>query len=441
MAKPPDLFRLGISLGLANLAHIAIGVTDVAMIGRLGAPELAAATLASAIYLMVSFAGIGFGIGVAPLVSRYLGAGEVASAGNALAAAVCALGIALLPCIAFIASMEPLLTLAGQDRLLASLAGVYAEWLAMALPFSFIHGLLWCVASANGHGRAVLVMSASAVVVNAAGNYVFMFGALGVPAFGLPGAGISTCLTGALNALALGLWLWRAGVFDDLWRAWRRDMAVLRQMRAVLRYAVPFAALEAATMGFFAVIAFIVGYLGPVDLAAHSIVLQLSEIGIGMALGFSEAAAVTVAYHDGRGSLVDRGIAVRNAIVTGAGCIILYALFMAVARAHLVPLFISPDVPLADVTINLAVPLTLFAALSLGVDSGRIVLTGVLQGLDDPSAPAILSTLCFCLIGIPAAAYLAFPGGFGVTGVWLGMCGGMGAASVILGVRVWRRMA
>ena len=438
--KQPDLFRLGVSLGLANLAHIAIGVTDVAMIGRLGAPELAAATLANAIYLTVSFAGIAFAIGVAPLVSRYLGAGDTAAAANALGATGLALLIGMVPGTAFIASMEALLTLAGQDAELARYAGSYADWLAVALPFTFVYGLLWCVASSNGRGRAVLILSVAAVGVNFIGNYLFMYGAFGIAGFGLPGAGMSTALTGLLNALALGLWLWRGRVFDRLWQAWRGNAAVMTQMRAVLRYAVPFALLDGATMAFFAVVAFLVGYLGPVSLAAHSIVLQLSEIGIGFTLGFSEAAAVTVAYQDGQGNLAARRIAVRNAVAVGAGCMIAYALIMSAARVQLVPLFIGPEVPLAAETIALAVPLVLSAALCLGVDSGRIVLTGVLQGLDDPKAPAVISTLCFCVIGIPGAALLAFPAGLGVTGAWLGMCAGMGTSSLILAFRAHRRM-
>lgn len=439
-AKQPDLFRLGLSLGLANLAHIAIGVTDVAMIGRLGTAELAAATLASSIYLMVSFAGIGFAIGVAPLVSRHIGSGDLSSAANALAASICALCLAMVPCIGLIAAIEPLLILAGQDRLLSALAGSYAQWLAVALPFTFVHGWFWSIASTNGRGRAVLVMSTVAVAVNFLGNYVFMFGALGLPAFGLPGAGISTWLTGMLTASALGFWLWGTHVFDALWLAWRRHRSVLRQLRPVLRYAVPFALLEAATMAFFAAIAILVGYLGPVSLAAHSIVLQLSEIGIALALGFSEAAAVTVAFNDGRNHGPTRVRAIRNAIAVGAGGMILYAIFVGMARPYLVPLFISADVPLAVETIALALPLMLFGSLLLIVDSGRIVLSGVLQGLDDPRAPAINSVLCLFLLGVPASAILAFVADFGVQGVWLGMAVGMGTSSVALGIRVWRKL-
>lgn len=437
----PDLLRLGMSLGLANLAHIAIGVTDVAMIGRLGAPELAAATLASSIYLMISFAGIGFAIGVGPLISRYIGSNDLAAAGNALAASAGSLAVAAFPMLFFISAMEPVLVSAGQDPGLSALAGSYAQWLAFALPFTFMHGWLWSIASANGYGRAVLVMSVSAVVLNAAGNYVFMFGAFGLPAFGLAGAGMSTALTGLVTAFALGLWLWLASVFTDLWQAWRGNLAVWAQMRPVLRYAVPFALLEAATMAFFAVVAILVGYLGPIALAAHSIVLQLSEIGIALALGFSEAAAITVAFNDGKDQGAARGRAIRHAVAVGAGGMIVFAVAIALARAGLVPLFISPDVPLADQTIALATPLMLFGSLLLIVDSGRIVLTGVLQGLDDPRAPAITSILCFALLAVPASAYLAFIADFGVQGIWLGMAVGMGASSVILAVRVRRKLS
>ena len=56
-------------------------------------------------------------------------------------------------------------------------------------------------------------------------------------------------------------------------------------------------------------------------------------------------------------------------------------------------------------------------------------------------APAVTSILCFALLGIPAAALLAFPAGLGVQGIWLGMAFGMGMSSVILTVRVRRKLS
>ena len=158
-------------------------------------------------------------------------------------------------------------------------------------------------------------------------------------------------------------------------------------------------------------------------------------------MGFSEAAAITVAYCDGRKQDGMRGRAIRRAIAVGSGGMVVFAIAVAIGRAFLVPLFIGPDVPLADETISLAVPLMLMGSFLLIVDSGRIVLTGVLQGLDDPRAPALVSILCFTVLAIPAAVFLGFGMDLGVQGIWLGMAVGMGASSVVLAVRVRRRLA
>lgn len=64
---------LGLPLAGAQLAQMAINTTDVLMIGRLGAQELAASVLAFNFYMLVWFFGMGVLQAVIPLAARARG--------------------------------------------------------------------------------------------------------------------------------------------------------------------------------------------------------------------------------------------------------------------------------------------------------------------------------------------------------------------------------
>ena len=69
-----ETFELAWPLVLTQLAQMAIYSTDVLMIGRLGATELAASALAVNLYSVFLFTGQGLVTAAAPLVAAELGA-------------------------------------------------------------------------------------------------------------------------------------------------------------------------------------------------------------------------------------------------------------------------------------------------------------------------------------------------------------------------------
>src|SRR5438046_9841278 len=99
---------LGIAapLAAANLAQMAMGITNTIMVGELGAAPLAAAGLGGMLFYMMAMLCPGVLSAVAPLAAHAIGAGghptggRVRGAGLAVAAAVAAPGRAGLTCIA-----------------------------------------------------------------------------------------------------------------------------------------------------------------------------------------------------------------------------------------------------------------------------------------------------------------------------------------------------
>ena len=68
-------------------------------------------------------------------------------------------------------------------------------------------------------------------------------------------------------------------------------------------------------------------------------------------------------------------------------------------------------------------------------DAIQVSSAGNLRGLKDAKVPMIIAAICYWPIGLTAAYVLAFPLGYGGTGVWAGLVIGLAVASVCL---TWR---
>src|SRR5688500_8687667 len=70
------LFRLAAPLAAAQAGTQLMGLVDVAILGRLGARELAASGLGNAVFFSISIMGMGLMFGIDPMISQAVGAGD-----------------------------------------------------------------------------------------------------------------------------------------------------------------------------------------------------------------------------------------------------------------------------------------------------------------------------------------------------------------------------
>jgi MATE family multidrug resistance protein len=92
----------------------------------------------------------------------------------------------------------------------------------------------------------------------------------------------------------------------------------------------------------------------------------------------------------------------------------------------------APEVIATGVTL-----LAVAAAFQL-FDGLQVVATGVLRGVGDTRTP-LLANLCgHWLLGLPIGALLCYRVGWGVVGLWIGLCIGLIAVAVAL-IGVWAR--
>src|SRR5579872_5898687 len=253
-----SLFALALPLAAAEAGTQLMTVVDMAVIGRLGGRELAAAGLANAVFFGVSVFGLGLMLGIDPLISQAGGAGDHVSARRTLWQGV---WLALLTAAAL-----TLLLLAGP--LLLHAIGVARDLIAPATVYLLIRliglgpWLLFFVVRAylQAHRvtRPMVVSMIIANVLNLAGDILLVFGAH----LGVAGAAISTVTCQFLQLAIVSRAVSRIDMpaGTAIARRWHAP-----DIRRAIHVGLPTALQITAEVGIFALVALLAGRMGTVE--------------------------------------------------------------------------------------------------------------------------------------------------------------------------------
>jgi len=429
---------LGLPLIGGMLAQIAITVTDTVMMGWYGVSELAAVALGGSYFHTVLILGMGFGLAVMPMV-----AAAAANDDRRQVRRITRMGLWIA--LIFSALVGPLfwfsgamLLRLGQTEDIASLGQTYLRIAGWGMAPAVIMTVLRSHLSALDHARMVLWATVGGAVLNAAINWVLIFGNLGAPELGVAGAAYASIGTHLLIALVLAL---HAGVHPDLRqdtlfaRFWRPDWEAFGQ---VFRLGWPIGLTLLSESGLFLATSVMMGWLGPNPLAAHGIALQITAVTFMVHIGLSQAATVRAGRAWGRGDVVNLRLAAAAALILSGVMVALTVLaFIAIPEA-LVGLFVDPADPLRPEILALGASLLVVAALFQLADAGQVMALGLLRGTQDTRVPMIYALIAYWGLGLPAAWVIGFPMGFEGPGIWAGLVVGLAFAAALMMARFWR---
>jgi MATE family multidrug resistance protein len=421
--------RLTLALALpmivGSVSQMLIGITDAALIGRVGTVELAAAAFTHGVFGLFYIVGIGLLLPVGVFTARDHGAGDHSG---------CAAWLKHGRVMALLAGGGAFLLLAALSTQLHRF-GQPAEVVAVVRPFFLLNSLSLIPVfyfqvqrqylDALGRpwvGTSIMLVD---VALNALLNWVFIWGHLGAPAMGLTGSGVATLIARTLAVSAIALWL-------------RREQAPAGRLergrfRAMLQMGVPAAGSLLFESGAFAMAMLMMGWLGAVPLAAHQIALSCAAFTFMFPLGLSMAVSIRISRALGEGRReVLRAIGFGT---YGFGCAIM-ACFAAtfVAAGGLLAAGFTAD----PAVITLAAQLLIVAAIFQLFDGGQVIASGALRGLTDVKVPTLITFIAYWVLSLPLGYFLAFRTSLGPVGIWTGLASGLACAAVLLGWRFRR---
>ena len=190
---------------LGNLSHSLMSIIDVAMVGRLGAPALAAVGLGSMMAFAVSAFLNAIQSSVQTLVARREGEGQPAASAQVLRIALYFSAVAGgLTALLFVWTSAYIFPLINPDANVVFIGIDYLRYRGFSLLPITLGYAFYGFYNGISRPRIHLIVSVVANTTNVILNYGLIFGRLGLPAMGAPGAGLATTIS---ESLALGLYI------------------------------------------------------------------------------------------------------------------------------------------------------------------------------------------------------------------------------------------
>jgi MATE family multidrug resistance protein len=410
------MFVLAVPVVLSELGWMAQGIVDTIMVGKLGPVAIGAVALGNAVYYTPSLFGIGLLLGLDTLVAHAYGRKDHDDCHRWLAQGVYLACIATPPIMLLVAAASFGFVHVGITPEVAGPAGLYLRILNWSTLPLLLYGGARRYLQGVGQVRVVTVTLVLANLFNWFGNWVLIYGHFGMPAMGVGGSALSTCIARIAMAVALLGFAWRyeRRRGHPLFLHWAGPS--LRKLRQLARLGAPAAGQIVLEVGAWNLATLSAGWLTPVALATHQIALNYASVTYMVPLGVSAAAAVSVGHAVGAGDLPRARRAGWLALGLGTSFMLLAAVAFLVVPRPLIALY-TRDPQVLDVGPRL---LWLAAAFQI-FDGIQTVSTGALRGLGETRIPMLANLVGYWVLGLPLGLTLCFVLHWGIYGMWIGL--------------------
>ncbi|GHV44436.1 MATE family efflux transporter [Clostridia bacterium] len=295
------LMILTVPIALQNIITFAVGLSDNIMVGSLGEVALSGVFVANQMQNILQMLVIGFGAAMMVLANQYWGRGDVQSVKTLIAISMriaCCVGIALW--LAVLLWPEAVVSLFTNDAATLASAVEYAKIICFSYLFFCMTNVLIIAMRCVETAKLGTFSALTAFFVNVFLNWVFIFGKLGAPAMGVPGAALATLIARIVEFAVVAVYVMRV---DTKLRLKLNDLLLRngKMLRDYLKYGLPVLTGDLLWGVNLSVQGAIVGRLGPAVIASVSIsniVFQIVSVGI---YGLANAAGVVVGQTVGAG--------------------------------------------------------------------------------------------------------------------------------------------
>lgn len=407
------LLSLGVPIVIGQVGNIILGFADTLMVGHHSVLELGAASFVNTMFALFLVFAMGFSYSVTPEVGSMFGRGEHEKIGPFMRNALAANGMLALILLAVLAVFYLCLPLMGQPEELLPLMLPYLLILIVSIPFMCVFNTFKQFFDAIGNTKTPMTVMVGGNVMNIVGNYVLIYGKCGLPELGLLGAGMSTLLsrimmTVALCTIYLGVKRYRVyahGLLHSKFSA-----AAFRHVNAL---SWPLALQMGMEAGAFSLVSVFVGWIGATALAAHQVMLTLSQVFYMVYYGLGAAVAVRTSYFNGR---KDFAAAKVNAmagfhIILWVACLASVPIFM---LRHTVSYWFTDS---ADVAQLVAVTIFPLIAYQFG-DGMQCCYSNAMRGVADVKPMMYISFFSYFIMSLPFSWLFGIHWGYGLPGIW-----------------------
>ncbi|PXY03067.1 MATE family efflux transporter [Marinifilum breve] len=421
---------LSIPVIIAQAGQITVGLIDNVMIGQLGTTPFAAASFTNTLFSLVLIFGMGYSFALTPLIGKNYGEKDYDSIGSWIKNGLMAntlMGVVLAAVLLILYFLIPYM---GQPESILQASQDYLAILMISvIPMMIFYGFKQ-FAEGVGDTKTAMKIMLWANLINIVGNYMFMYGKMGLPELGLIGAGIGTLMARIFMAIAFIILFHRNEKFKFFVKLHQQSLVCWDKCLQVVKLGIPLGGQLVMEASAFGLCAIMMGWVSEIGLAAHQVAITLSTLGFMIYQGLGAGTTIRVSHYKGENN--SHGI--KRATKTAMNLMYLYcALLMLVfiGARNILPLMFTNN----HTVINLAAQMLIVCSIFQLVDGIQIVLAGTLRGFADARIPVIITFISYFVISLPFSYLSAFVWGFGAVGIWFGFPVGLSICCTLFQLR------
>lgn len=374
-----------------------LNVIDTIMIGSLGEGELAAVGLANKVFFVLSLVLFGVAGGATVLTAQYWGKKDLPNVRRVLGLSLCiGLCAALVFSVAGICFPQKVMRIFTPDRDTILLGAGYLTIVAISYPFQAISQCYTFFYRAVNKVLFTVIITASAIAVNAVINYTLIYGKFGFPKMGLQGAAIGTLVARIYECLTIITYVYatKGAGAAKLKELFRFDKAFVRKF---IKIALPVIFNESIWGIGVTMYALVYGRMGVVAVAVITATQVVEEMFVAAFNGLASATGVVLGNEMGANRLDD---AKRHAKVLLRANLV-FSVFLAVLLVSLRKYILSVFSLSEEVFSSAAVCLLIFACYLPFKTNNFVNIVGILRSGGDTKYSLFLDFSGVWCIGVP----------------------------------------
>ena len=406
-----EILKVALPAILEMILHMAVGIIDTAMVGRLGAAAVSGVGLGSQVIFSIYFIFAALGIGGGALAAQELGAKNEKEVSKYITFSLLlafGAGVILFYLPLIVELVIPLI------RIEPKVAVIMLNYINTIGKFSVFSLLLFV---GNGLLRAMgqtKIPLLTAVVVNSLNillDYILIFGNYGFPRMGTTGASLASGISLTLGSM---ITLFYLTFYEKKIRVYNILKEARYYVKKIINVSWP-AALEEGSFSLGRiVVSFILVKLGPVSFAANQIAINIESLAFMPGYGLAIAAYSFAGRFYGEGdkqkakSYIDKTL---NLVIIGMGIMgVIFFIF----PLKLGAIFTKDPQVLAK--INICLKIGALEQIPTGIE---MVLGSVYRGVGNTKIPFYLTTAGMWLFRLPLFWYLFILNKYDVSYAWI----------------------
>jgi MATE family multidrug resistance protein len=411
---------------VGQLGVIIQGMADTIMVGQYGTPELSASALVNNIYNFIIFFLLGISYATTPITGGAFGKGDHNEVSRSLKESLSVNLIFSGIIMILLTWLYFHLDILGQPQHLMPLVRPYYLVLMLSLPFLAGFNALKQFAEAVGHTTLPMRVMIVSNILNIALNALLIYGIVGMPEWGLFGAGMATFIARIFLFAAMMFAVFHGKRFKLWTRKSQHSSTTRKGCTHMAMVGFPIAIQLCLESASFNIAGMFMGWIGDIQLAAHQVMCSISTLIFMIQYGIGAAAAIRISQFRGRGEWIDVKRTVHSAWAL--------AILFAIVSVGAIALFCQPitaiftsDIRVQNMCFML---LPAFVLYQLG-DCTQIIFSNSLRAIEAVGRMLLYAIISYLLVSIPMSYLLGIHLAFGAEGVWYGIPLGLTTAALL----------